>query len=338
MESKNRLTRMDRKKLRKKKQRRRKIILSVVTVILFILVFAFVYIYSTLGKVNKVDIKKDDAALGIDTNLFKDVGNDIINIAFLGVDSREGDVGRSDATMVLTIDKKNNKVKLSSFFRDCYVSVDGHGKTKLNHAYAYGGAQLTIKTLNQTFGLNIKDFVKVDFSQLSHVIDAVGGVDVTIKGYELKEVNKYIDDVAKETKQASKHVGVGPQVLSGVQAVGYTRVRYAGNGDIERTERQRTVLNSMFNKVKTAGKSKYPSILNEVLPYVETSMSSTDILSLGISTISSGLSNLQQKEFPLDNFRQGKMINKVWYWVFDEVATKEHVHKYIFEDVDPLSK
>lgn len=333
MKSNNELTKTE------KQQRKRKIILSIGAILIFLIVFIVVYIYSTLGKINKVNIAKDNSSLGIDSTYFNtDVSKDIINIAFLGVDKREGDVGRSDATLVLTIDKKHNKTKISSFLRDCYVPIEGHGKTKLNHAYAYGGPQLSIKTLNENFGLNIKDFVKVNFSELSHVIDAVGGVNVTIKDYEVKEVNKYIDDVAKETNQASKHITAGSQILSGVQAVGYTRVRYAGNGDVERTERQRTVLNSIFYKIKSSGASQYPNIVNQILPYVETSMSSSEILNLGLSMISSGLSNLEQQEFPLENYRKGQIINNVWYWVFDETATKEHVRKYIFEDINPTSK
>lgn len=325
---------IQKKDTRKKGKNKTKVILlSVLAIILFIIVAAGSYVFSSLGKMNKVSIKKDTASLGIDKNLSFD--KDIINIAFLGVDSREGDVGRSDATMVLTVDKKHNKVKLTSLFRDSYVSIDGHGQTKLNHAYAYGGPQLSIKTINQNFGLDIKDFVKVDFAQLSQVIDALGGVEITIKDYEVNQVNKYINDVAKETKQTAQSVSVGKQLLNGVQAVGYSRVRYAGNGDIERTERQRTVLNAIFEKIKSAGVSQYPGIVSKLLPYVTTSMSSTDIISLGISTLQSGLGNLEQMEFPLPDKAKGQIINKVWYWVFDIEANKKLVRDYIFNDVKP---
>ena len=302
----NHIQKKDTRKKGKNKSKTKVVLLSVLAIILFIVVAAGAYVFSTLGKMNKVSIKKDTASLGIDKNLSFD--DKITNIAFLGVDSREGDVGRSDATMVLTVDKKHNKVKLTSLFRDSYVYIDGHGQTKLNHAYAYGGPQLSIKTINQNFGLDIKDFVKVDFAQLSHVIDALGGVEITIKDYEVNQVNKYINDVAKDTKQTAKSVSVGKQVLDGVQAVGYSRVRYAGNGDIERTERQRTVLNAIFEKIKTAGVSQYPGLVSKLLPYVTTSMSSTDIISLGVSTLESGLGNLEQMEFPLPDKAKGQTI------------------------------
>lgn len=318
---------------KRKKKRNRTILISILAIILFLIVTSIAYVLTTLNSVQKVEIKKDDASVGIDKDLTFD--DSITNIAFLGVDSRDGDVGRSDATMVLTIDRKHNKVKLTSLLRDSYVAIDGHGQTKLNHAYAYGGPQLSIKTINSNFGLDIRDFVKVDFSQLVDVIDALGGVEVTIKDYELNQVNKYIKDVAKETHKTSTPVKVGTQTLTGVQAVGYTRVRYAGNGDVERTQRQRTVINAIFDKIKTAGVTEYPSIVSKLLPLVDTSLSSSDIISIGISVLKSGLGNLEMAEFPLETKAKGQMIGGVWYWVFDREENKTLLRNYIYEDIKP---
>lgn len=319
--------------LRKKKRRNRRILISILSILLFVLVAAATYFITILNSVEKVEIKQDHVSVGIDKTLEFD--DSITNIAFFGVDSRDGDVGRSDATMVLTIDKKHNKVKLTSLLRDSYVSIDGHNKDKLNHAYAFGGPQLAIKTINKNFGLDIKDFVKVDFGQLVDVIDALGGVEVTIKDYELNQVNQYIQDVARETKKTASSVKVGTQNLSGVQAVGYTRVRYAGNGDVERTERQRTVIDAIFNKIKTAGVSQYPKIVSKLLPLVDTSLSSKEIVSLGLSMLNNGLKDLQMTEFPLTNKAQGKTINGVWYWVFDLEDNKNLIRDYIYEDIQP---
>ena len=95
---------------------------------------------------------------------------------------------------------------MSSIMRDSYVSIDGHGKDKLNSAIAYGGPQLAIKTLNQNYGLNIRDFVEVNFEDLAKIIDALGGVKIDIKDYEVKEVNKYIDGVTSITGLKGTHL------------------------------------------------------------------------------------------------------------------------------------
>lgn len=225
---------------------------------------------------------------------------------------------------------------MTSIMRDSYVNIDGHGKDKLNHAYAFGGPQLAIKTLNSNYGLNIRDFVSVNFGDLAEIIDTLGGVEIEIKDYELNMVNQYIQDVANVTKLNGVPLkSAGKQTLSGVQAVAYSRVRYVGNGDFERTERQRTVLTALFNKIKVAGVSQYPLIVNKLLPFVNTSMSAVDIMKLGTSTLTSGITTLEQERFPVDGYCDAATINGVWYLKFDEKETRDQIYKFIYEDVKP---
>ncbi|GIM28290.1 LytR family transcriptional regulator [Clostridium polyendosporum] len=330
------------RKNNKSNKKTKVIVLTILFILIFIIGFGAFYTYNLLNKVNKTEISKSNDDLGIDnsvTEQFKDKEDDIINIAFFGVDQMNpGERGRSDSTMVLTIDTKTKKIKMTSIMRDSYVAIEGYGKDKLNHAYAFGGPQLAIKTLNQNYGLNIKDFVAVNFGELSKIIDELGGVDINIKDYEVKMVNAYIDSVADIIKQPGKHISQpGLQTLSGVQAVAYTRIRYVGNGDFERTERQRTVLTALFNKIKNAGVANYPSMVNKLLPYVETSLSSINLIKIGTNALSTGVTNLEQERFPLDGYCTGATINGVWYLKFDEEATKEQMQKYIFEDVKPTA-
>src|SRR5699024_2502334 len=119
--------------------------------------------------------------LGIDQEVdeelsaIRDVRNGKIrNILLLGVDSFDGR-GRSDAIMILTIDQTRRQIRLSSLMRDSYVRIDGHGMDKLNHAYAFGGVRLALKTINANFRMNLKEFAVVNFSQLPKMVDAVGG-------------------------------------------------------------------------------------------------------------------------------------------------------------------
>lgn len=329
------------KKQKHKKSSKKKIILlSILALLIFIIGFAGVYAWRLFGNVKTAEIKKDNSSVGINqetVDKLKGTEDDVLNIAFFGVDQRDNsERGRSDSTLVLSIDKKHNKIKLTSIMRDSYVSIEGHGKDKLNHAYSFGGPQLAIKTLNQNYGLNIRDFVEVNFSDLAKIIDHLGGVQIDIKSNEVNLVNEYINDVASVTGlKGTPLKGSGSQTLSGVQAVAYSRIRYVGNGDFERTERQRTVLTALFNKIKAAGPAEYPTLVNKLMPYVQTSMSALDIIKIGSSALTNGITNLEQERFPIDGYCNGATINGVWYLQFDEQATKDQIYKYIYEDIKP---
>ncbi len=181
-----------------KKSKVKIIVLTLFFLLLIGIGLGATYVYSTLNKMDIKKIAQDDKSLGIDESN-KDLFQDgILNIALFGVDSREHDnVGRSDSIIIATIDTKHDKIKLTSLMRDSYVEVDGHGKTKLTHAYAYGGPTLALKTINENFGLDIKDYVTVNFDNLAEIIDDLGGVPINIKPYEVKEVNNYAKNVAE---------------------------------------------------------------------------------------------------------------------------------------------
>ena len=174
-----------------------KIVLATITVLVVAVGIVSSYFYSQLNKVKKVEIPKTNSELNISDNAAKQ-DDGIINIAFFGVDRRHKDeASRSDALMILTLDKKHKKIKISSVMRDSYVNVDGHGMTKVTHAYAYGGPTLAIKTLNKNFDLNIKDYVTVDFFGFEKIIDSVGGVDINITPEELKYINGNIEETSE---------------------------------------------------------------------------------------------------------------------------------------------
>ncbi|AUM96486.1 TPA: LCP family protein [Clostridium botulinum] len=318
------------------KSKKTKWILSIITIIVLVGVVGTVYVYSQLGKVKKVPIVKNDKDLKIDKKVDQ-YGGDVINIAFFGLDRRKKDEpSRSDAMMVVSLDKKHKKVKVSSIMRDSYVDIDGHGKTKLNHAYAYGGPELAIKTINSTFKLNIRDFVAVDFYGLEKIIDTVGGVEIPVRSDEIKYINAHMQETARiEGKSVQEVQNPGLQNLNGMQAVAYARIRYTSGGDYERTERQRTVLTAIMNKVKKLGPTEFPKVVSSLLPNVESSLSSTEIMKMGTSVFSLGVENVEQQRFPLDDYCQGKLIDGVYYLLFNEEKTIDQMHKYIFEDIKP---
>ena len=320
------------------------ILLNLFAVILFIVGVATGYAAYNLSSMT-TSISKDYADLGIDKNTLAELDalkiknnfnkDEIINIALFGIDSRStsnSSNSRSDSIMIVTIDKKHNKIKLSSILRDTYASISGRGSDKINHAYAFGGPELAIKTLNQNFGLDIQDFVTVDFFGLEKIIDAIGGVEVPVKQNEINELNKYIREVARiENKTPTLITSAGTQKLNGMQAVSYGRIRKVGNGDYERTDRQRTIIISMIDSLKKAGLSGSLKLASQCSAFVKTSFTMAEGVKLG-TDILQDMSNftIEQDRFPKNG--EGKLINGVWYMVADLNTEKSLLHKFIYEN------
>ena len=321
-----------RKKKKKKKSLGFKIFIGFLCVILAIAVVGGGYVIGLLNKMDNIELNKDN--LGIVEDEFKEYDNvnKIKNIALFGVDATDGKTGRSDSIMIATLDPVHNKLKITSVMRDSYVSIDGHGQDKINHAYAYGGPELAIKTLNKNFGLNIEDFVSVNFSSLPTIINILGGIDIEITDSELQYINDYIDDINSMDGTDSPHISyAGVQHVDGTQALAYSRIRYTSGGDYERTQRHRTVLDALFNKLTNTSVASYNSLLNQVLPYVQTNLSAADILSLGTKVLGIG-NNLEQDRFPRDGYCEGAMIDGIYYLTFDKEATVQQMRDYIFND------
>ena len=319
-----------------------KIILVVLSIFVCIAAASGIYTYHELNKVKSGTLPDNNSDLGIADNTDNELKDkSITNIALFGVDSRDtnSDKGsRSDSIMILSIDKEHNKLKLTSIMRDTYVNVEGHGKTKITHAYAYGGPSLAVKTINQNFNMNIKDYVTVDFFGLEKIIDSIGGVQIDVDKDEIPVMNDYITGTSKIEKTVPTFVkSSGMQTLNGSQAVAYSRIRYVGNADYERTERQRTVLEQIIKKVENKGLSSFPSLLNTMLPYVETSMSKTSLLSTGTSILTKGITKVEQLRLPKDGYCKSQTINKVYYLVADLNAARSQLYKFIYEEEMPKS-
>lgn len=322
---------------KRKKSKKKPVLIILCIVFLFIVSIiggGLFYTYNLLGKMDKVDINEDN--LGIDNNIDNKLSqyNGIQNILLFGVDAPEGGVGRSDSIMILTVDSKRNKIKVSSLIRDSYVSIKGHGEDKLNHAYAFGGPELAINTINTNFDLNIKDFASVNFTNLPKIIDQLGGIDLDITKEELKYINNYISNLNTVNKTNVGNItSPGVQHVNGTQALAYSRIRYTAGGDFERTHRHRIVLTALFDKFKKTSPSEYPTLLNELLPLVKTNLSSNEILGLATSVVKMGNTTMEQERFPTDKYSEGKMIKGIYYLTFNKEATVKQIHDYIFEDI-----
>lgn len=305
-------------------KKRSKVVLWILGVVISILLVTIGGIYSygnhLFNKIEKIEIDKSDVGIKDEVEEKLSAYSDsVINIALFGIDAEDGGVGRSDSIIIATIDTTHKKLKLISIMRDSYVTIEGHGDDKINHAYAFGGPQLAIKTLNENFDLNIDDFVAVNFTTLPKIIDMLGGVTIDITSEEVSHIPGI--DTA------------GTYTLTGEQALAYSRIRYASGGDYVRTDRQRTVLSKVFEKVLSINFTQYPSLLSEILPMVQTNLDYSEILNLGNEVLKMGVTTLEQERFPRDGYCEGKMIDKIYYLTFDKENTVQQLHDYIFEDV-----
>lgn len=268
------------------------------------------YVNDKLGKVNYVDISSDDIEVteGIDEKM-----NGYRTIAIFGVDSRSNELvkgTRSDCIILATIDEKTKEVKLTSVYRDTYLEITGRDLDKVTHAYAYGGAAMSMSTLNTNLDLNITEFVTVNFESVVDIVNAVGGVSINITSEELKYINSYIDEVNKVTNNSASHVTkAGTQNLNGVQALAYGRIRYTAGGDYKRTERMRDVMMAVVNKAKKMSVGQLNSLADTLLPKVYTNINSGEIISLIPQLASYKI--VDSTGWPYDT--KGATINGVWY-------------------------
>lgn len=305
------------KKYKKKKMKTWKKVLIAIFAILLILFAGFwIYINLLLGSTQKEEISTSDEDLGITV----DATEGVENFVFYGIDSSDGVSGRSDAIMVVTIDFNNKKIKLSSVARDSYVNISGYGMDKINHAYSYGGPQLAVQTLNSNFGLDVRSYATVDFDSLPEIVDALGGVDITVT------------DTEAASGQISGIYSAGTYTLTGSQALSFSRIRSTDN-DFERGRRQRDVMQALITKMMNQNPTAYPGILSTILPLTTTNMDAGDILSLGTSVVTQGVSNIEQMRLPFEDLGYGQTINGVYYYVFDIETNKSRLYDYIYNDI-----
>ena len=237
----------------------------------------------------------------------KDYEGKIVNVALFGIDTRDAKSfsGRSDSIMVLSLNFKTNKVKIISIMRDSLVEMHPKDKkgevythyAKVNNAYAKGGPELAVKTLNENFGLNITDYASVNFFGMAEIIDAVGGIDAELTDNEatygstkkeVHSINDYIMEISRALGKDGTSLKIkkgGKYHLNGIQAVAYSRIRYYKNiwgtsNDFGRTERQRYVMEQLFNKALAMKTSEYPKLIKAMLPYTKTSLDFDEILNM----------------------------------------------------------
>lgn len=234
--------------------------------------------------------------------------NHIVNILLLGVDNRSVELerGLSDAVIICSINTENGSVRLTSIARDTAVIVPGYKpERRINVAYRYGGPELSMKTINRNFHMNIHSYVVVNIHGLADIIDTLGGIDMQMTSKEAGRINYELRKEPMDKVKREKVPSVdGVQHLDGMQAVTFARIRGIDN-DLERTRRQRQLLETLLSAVmKDMNLGKFVTLIETALPYGETNLSVEELLQLGMAVLGGeAMSNLQSGQPVLEQMR-----------------------------------
>lgn len=274
---------------RKKKKRRHRHRRSCVGRILFALLttaVVLVGIYSGLALLAIKQLDYEETGARQLSYIANEPDPDVRNILLIGTDSREGETGRADTMILMSFSKHNKSVTMTSLLRDSYVSIPNYGTNKLNAAFAYGGATLLMDTITNNYGIPVDDYVCVNFKAFVHIADALGGLKVEISDREAEAINvilqSEVNAIMGDDPMSDFLPSGGTFLLNGKQALAYARIRYVGNADFERTERQRTVLDLILEKLKHPNPAAIPKILVKAMPELKTNMTTSELYLLSL--------------------------------------------------------
>jgi LCP family protein required for cell wall assembly len=315
----------------KKRKQGRFIAIFIFELLLLLILVVGIYIFKKMDKL-QYDNSQDE---NIQQNEEVDIDG-YRNIALFGVDSRQNELEKSthsDTIIVASINNKTKDVKLASIYRDTYVKIPDKNKfDKINSAYFRGGYSLALSTMNKNFDLNIKEYVTVNFKAIVNAIDLLGGITIDVQQNEVKYVNGYTRELNRINKTNVPGIkAAGQQTLNGTQATAYARIRYTSGGDYKRTERQRIVIDKVFEKLKGAGLSTTNAFINEVFPNIYTNLSKTELLDLAKDILSYDI--IDQTGFPFEP--DAHTYNKVSYvFPVDLSANVTKLHEFLFDETD----
>ena len=272
---------------KKSKKKRTKILLFILEIFILLIMVVVLYGVLKVEKVGKVDLPKEEIVINPEVEeQVETTMRGYRNIALFGVDSTTGALTkntRSYTIMIASINLDTGECRLVSVYRDTYLNLSNDSYNKCNGAYAKGGPKQAINMLNMNLDMNITDFVTVGFAGLSDTIDALGGIMIDVDSEELKHINNYQICMAENLKRDYVPVtSTGYQLLDGLQATAYCRIRYTAGDDFKRAERQREVLMAVADKAKTASPATLNDVANAIFDKDEiyTSLDLSEILEL----------------------------------------------------------
>lgn len=322
-----------------------KVILIILGILFAIILFVILFIDHQLNKIGRVPANtatispsdeyfETDSPIDNEGNPLEEVDPDtiiwdeatqtisdknIINILLIGQDRRPGEIrARSDSMIIVSIDKKNNSLKMTSILRDMYVQIPGYSDNRINASYAWGGMNLLDETIKKNFGIIINKNIEVDFTAFTKIIDEIEGIDVAITSKEAD----YLCNQGFYVREGTTH-------MDGELALAYSRIRYI-DSDFGRANRQRIIISSIFNKVKDDKLTKWYSLSNKIFPLLTTDMTNSEIVNYVYDIYNLKISSLESYRIPDDNTYENKYIRKMAVLVPDLAANRSYLYKKIY--------
>lgn len=325
-------------KQRQAKKRKKMIIFAVEIIVILIMIGV---LYLVMTKTNssgpKVTTLEPDNLEIPEQVVENETMQGYMNIALFGVDAQTDKElykgSRSDSIMIASINMDTGDIKLVSVYRDTYLNVGTDTYIKCNHAYSYGGAEQAVKMLNMNLDMDITNFVTVGYRGLSEVIDGLGGVYIDVDEEELKHINNYQINIAEALKcDYTPVTQTGYQLLDGLQAAAYCRIRYTKGDDFKRAARQREVIYAIEEQAKKTDVATLTKVFNDAIDDIYTSLDSKDILEL-IGNITK-YRLVDQGGFPEENMRTVANIGAKGSSVIpmDLESNVVWLHQFLFDD------
>lgn len=322
------------------------ILLIIILVIMLLMGGVYAYVNHKLSKIMRVDISPEvvvDPSLetfeteegltdtmdaedivwnNADIEVMKD--KDVSNILLIGQDRREGQGRqRSDSMIICSLNKKTNKIILTSVMRDMYVPIPGYSDNRINAAYQFGGMELLDRVMEESLGVHIDANVEVDFEGFINCMAEIGNIDMQLN----EEEAKYLNDANGWNLQA------GYNSLTPEQALAFSRVRYVGHSDWERTDRQRRVIISAFNNVKGLSIPELISLTDRIFPNVTTDMTNSEILGYVYTVVTNKMTTIDSNRLPAEGTYTCETLRKgMEVLVPDLKANAECLKEYIYKE------
>lgn len=317
---------------------KRKVVIFAIELIIILIMIAVLYLVLNKAKEGPKVTYLEPEKLEIHEEVQENVTmKGYMNIALFGVDAEtESQLyknSRSDSTMIASINMDTGDIKLVSVYRDTYLNIGTDEYRKCNAAYFLGGAEQAIKMLNMNLDLDITDFVTVGYKDLSEVINGLGGIYIDVDSEELKHINNYQIGIAEVLKcDYNKVTETGYQLLDGLQATAYCRIRYTKGDDFKRASRQREVIMAIEEQAKKADAATLVKVFNDVIGDVYTSISSDTILEL-IGNIAN-YQIVDQGGFPEESMRTVANVGAKGSSVIplDLESNVVWLHQFLFDD------
>ena len=347
------------KKAKKNKARRKRYIIATISIIMAVIFSvagaAFIYAGNLLGSINYQPVQNDDNGTNqTQTTPNKPIANKkefddpeiidglyhddaVINVLIIGTDGFYGAGERSDSMMLLSIDRRHKKLKLTSLMRDMYLPLtDGWADNRLNAAFALGGASCLISTIETNFHVDIDRYVMIDYDALNDIIDTLGGIEIELSAGEAEQINIH-------SGETSQYATEGMNTLTGLQARFYMRIRNVegddGYGDFSRTSRQRKVFSIILNKFKSSNVLTITQLAGEILPKITTDFSQSELTTMISNALTYMNYEFSQLRLPGDGMYYDDWVVISGYdasvLIPDLELNSAKLNDYIYEDSFP---